>query len=479
MESKSGQAQTAPGNQITEGVIWKQLLLFFFPIVFGTFFQQLYNTADAIVVGKFVGKEALAAVGGASGTFMNLLVGFFVGLASGGTVIISQYYGGKRRTHLERSVHTAMMLSLVGGAAVMVIGLIGSGPVLRLLQTPAEVYDIALVYMRVYFLGIIPSLVYNMGSGILRAVGDSRRPMLFLILCCIVNIVLDVLFVAVFRMGVFGAALATALSQLVSAVLVTVTLMRAREDYRLDLRRLRLDKGILKRIVSIGLPAGIQSSMFSLSNLLIQSSVNSFGTAVMAGWTATGKIDAVYWMVLDAIGVAITTFVGQNFGAGKFDRIRGCVRSGFAISIISTALIVGALYVAGPLIFPLFTDDAEVLQLGVSYLKFMILGYGLHICNVVLPGAMRGTGESFLPTVVTAAGICGTRILWILFILPMRRDMIFLIWSYPISWAITSLMFIWYYTRAPWLARRKREVGFALTEKEEASLTRRHRGRAA
>ncbi|MGN0990479.1 MAG: MATE family efflux transporter, partial [Candidatus Ventricola sp.] len=283
-------------NGITEGVIWKQLLLFFFPIVLGTFFQQLYNTADAIIVGKAVGKEALAAVGGSTGTLINLLVGFFVGLASGASVIIAQLFGARRAQDVSRAVHTTMAMALSSGALLTVVGLLFSSTVLEWMGTPQEVMTYALPYLSIYFLGMIPQLVYNIGSGVLRAVGDSRRPMLFLICAALTNIVLDVILVLGLELGVRGAAIATVLSQVVSAVLILVSLCHAQPVYRLSFGKIRFHGDMLRRIVRIGLPAGLQSVMYSLSNLIIQASVNGFGTDVMAAWTAYGKIDGLYWM---------------------------------------------------------------------------------------------------------------------------------------------------------------------------------------
>ena len=307
-------------NGITEGIIWKQLLLFFFPIVLGTFFQQLYNTADAIIVGKVVGKEALAAVGGSTGTLINLLVGFFVGVASGASVIIAQLFGARKAEDVSRAVHTTIALALASGALLTVVGLFFSEDILRLMGTPEEVMAYAVPYLSIYFLGMIPQLIYNIGSGILRAVGDSRRPMLFLISAAMTNIVLDIILVLGLGMGVRGAAYATIASQMVSAVMILGSLHHAMPVYRLHFRKIRFHGNMLKRIVVIGLPAGLQSVMYSLSNIIIQASVNGFGTDVMAAWTAYGKIDGLFWMIISAFGVSITTFAGQNFGAHHYDR---------------------------------------------------------------------------------------------------------------------------------------------------------------
>ena len=350
-------------NQITEGVIWKQLLFFFFPILFGTFFQQLYNTTDAVIVGKFVGKEALAAVGGPAATLINLLIGFFTGLSSGATVIIAQYYGAEKDEDVKKTVHTAMALSIAGGAVIMALGILFSGAALRAMNTPDEVLSLSVVYMRVYFLGVIPSLVYNMGSGILRAVGDSKRPLYFLILSCFVNIVLDILFVTVLKMGVVGVAVATALSQVISALMVLAALMRTEDSYRLFVREIRFSPVLLHNIIRIGLPAGIQSTMYSASNLIIQSSINAFGTDTIAAWTAYGKVDGIFWMIMGAYGVSITTFAGQNFGAGKYDRIKKSVRICLGMAAFTSVLLSVIVLAGGRVFFGLFTDDPGVVSI--------------------------------------------------------------------------------------------------------------------
>ena len=299
-------------NQITEGVIWKQLLIFFFPILFGTFFQQLYNTADAMIVGHFVGKQALAAVGGTTGTLINLLIGFFTGLASGATVIIAQFYGAKKADKVHWAVHTSIAFSIAAGIGLMIVGIVFSRPMLQVMQTPADVIDYAVLYIRIFFAGTIANLLYNMGAGILRAIGDSKRPLYYLIICCFANIGLDLLFVAVFHMGVAGAALATILSQFLSAVLVLGALMRTKDMYRLEWKKLRIDGIMLKRIIRIGLPAGMESAMYSISNVIVQAGVNTLGTDSVAAWAAYGKVDGLFWMMVSALGISATTFIGQN-----------------------------------------------------------------------------------------------------------------------------------------------------------------------
>ena len=278
-------------NSMVTGVIWKQLLLFFFPIMLGSLFQQLYNTVDAIVVGKFVGTDALAAVGGSASNILNLLIGFFTGVSSGATVIISQYFGANDRDGVNRALHTAMLFALVGGAFIMVLGLVGTEFMLRLMDTPEDTIAGSALYLRIMFMGMVPNMVYNVGSAILRAMGDSKRPLYFLIVACLSNVVLDLVFVLVFKMGIAGVAIASILAQAISAVMVVMSLSAESMEYRFRFRQMRFEGDILSRTIRIGLPAGFQSIMYSLSNMLIQASVNRFGTDTVASWVVLGKVD--------------------------------------------------------------------------------------------------------------------------------------------------------------------------------------------
>ena len=451
MNSESKEVRSI--NQITEGVIWKQLLLFFFPILFGTFFQQLYNTADAVIVGNFVGKEALAAVGGSASTLINLLVGFFTGLSSGATVIISQYYGAQNHENVKKSVHTSIALSIVGGAVIMVLGIVFAEAALRAMNTPEDIIGSSLVYMRIYFLGVIPSMIYNMGAGILRAVGDSKRPLYYLITACLVNIVLDLFFVLVLHMGVAGAAIATILSQVVSAILVLFALMRATDSYKLYLKEIRFWPGILQGIIRIGLPAGLQSTMYSISNLIIQTSINSFGTDTIAAWTAYSKVDGIFWMIMGAYGVSITTFAGQNFGAGKYDRVRKSVRICMAMAAATSVFLSIVVLAGGQFFFNLFTNDASVVSIGLTMVRTIAPSYITYICIEILGGTARGCGDSIIPMLLTCFGVCVLRIVWILVAVPLRPDVITVAFSYPLTWMVTSIMFIIYYLRGNWLKR--------------------------
>lgn len=457
------------GNGITEGVIWKQLLIFFFPILFGTFFQQLYNTVDAVIVGRFVGKEALAAVGGSTGTLINLLVGFFVGLSSGATVIISQFYGGGREKRVSEAVHTAIAFSLACGVGLMVIGIAASPIALRAMGTPEDIMQYSLSYIRIYFLGIIPNLVYNMGAGILRAIGDSKRPLYYLMASCFTNIVLDLVLVVWLRLDVRGAAIATIVSQLVSAVLVVLQLLRTKDSYKLVIRKIRLNLFMVMRIVRIGLPAGLQSVMYSASNIIIQSSVNSLGTDTVAAWTAYSKIDSVYWMIISALGISITTFVGQNYGAGKLDRVKRGIYVCLGLSFLITAILSVTLYLGGGYIYLMFTADAAVIAKGMEILHFLVPAFATYVCIEVLSGALRGTGDCWIPMIMTAVGVCALRVLWILVAVPLKPDILTVVFSYPLTWSITSILFLVYFycfsslkkfnVPLPRLRRRRKHAG--------------------
>lgn len=351
--SAEQKVQKTKANGITEGSIFGQLLLFFFPILFGTFFQQLYNTADAVVVGRFVGKQALAAVGGTTSTLINLMVGFFVGLSSGATVVISQYYGAKKADKVHWAVHTSVAFSVIGGVLFMAVGLVGARWALTAMHTPEDVMDHAVTYIRIYFLGMVPNLLYNMGAGILRAVGDSRRPLYFLIGSCFVNIILDVVLVAVLRMGVAGAALATISSQLFSVILVILCLTRTQDMYKVEWRKIRIDSRMLQRIIRIGIPAGMQSVMYNISNIIIQAGVNNLGTDNVTAWATYGKVDGLYWMMINALGISVTTFVGQNYGARRMDRVRKGAGACMVIGVVLTAIVSTALYFWGYLFIEL------------------------------------------------------------------------------------------------------------------------------
>ena len=434
-------------NQITDGVICKQLLIFFFPIVFGTFFQQIYNTADTVVVGRFVGKEALAAVGGSASQIVNLIVGFFVGLCSGAGVVLSQFYGAQDKRNVKAALHTAFAFCIAAGVVLTAGGIILSRPLLLMMKTPADVVEESVLYLHIYFGGIVFNLVYNMGAGLLRSVGDSRRPLYVLIITCLLNILMDILLVVVFRMGVTGVALATVFCQAVSAVLVVWFLIRTREMYQLEPRSIRIHRNMLRMILHIGIPAGLESVMYNISNVLIQVFVNDLGTDTVAAWGTLGTIDALFWMVVNSFSIAITTFVGQNYGAGKFDRMRKSVKVCMAMSFGGAAIISVLLMASGSFIYSLFTTDQAVVAIGTHMLRFLLPCYSIYVVISILSGALRGAGKVLVPMLLTCGGVCLLRILWLFGAVPVYPGIDTIMLSYPVSWSITAVLFIIYYLK--------------------------------
>lgn len=434
-------------NQITEGVIWKQLLIFFFPIVIGTFFQQIYNTADSIVVGRFVGKEALAAVGGSVNQIVNLVVEVFVGLTSGASVIVAQFYGAKDKKNLNKTLHTSYAFGIVTGFVVAVVGLLVTNTVLELMKTPQELMADSRLYLHIYFCGMIFNIIYNMGASILRAVGDSRRPLYVLMVTCGLNIVLDILLVVIFRLGVMGVAIATVSCQGISSILVTAMLMKEHPLFQLKLREIRFYRVSLNSVLRIGIPAALEATMYTIANLIIQVFVNELGTDTVAAWGTFAKIDAVYWMVVNAFGISITTFVGQNYGAGKVKRMRKSVGICLGMSYAGAILVSGALYALADPLYRLFTTDENVVRIGVDMMHFLLPSYFMYVVIGILSGALRGAGRVLVPMLLTCGGVCLIRIVWMFGVFPGHPGINTIMLSYPVSWGITAVLFIIYYFR--------------------------------
>ena len=445
-------SEKSAARNITEGVIWKQLLSFFFPIVLGTFFQQMYNTVDTIIVGRFVGTQALAAVG-STGALISLLNGFFIGLSSGATVLISQCFGANDYRGVKKAMHTGIGLALVLGLIISFLGLCFGPQVLHWMKTPDDCLEGALIYARIFFSGAVASMIYNMGAGILRAMGDSKRPMIFLIITCFVNIFLDIFCVVVLKMGIAGAALATVLSQVISALLVLMVLLRMPEAYTLQLRRISIDPLLLKRILQVGVPAGLQFVTFDLANLLIQSGINSFGSATIAAFTAYAKADMLTWMVSGALGVAITTFVGQNYGAQKYDRIYKSVRICLGIGVVLIGSLSALVIVFRQFILGIFSADPEVIRLGAWLMLWVVPFNATFVPVEVLGGAMRGSGYSAVPTAITSVCVCIFRVLWLFTVVSRFHTLEVLMLCYPISWLLADSAFFVTYLRGRWLKK--------------------------
>lgn len=432
-------------NLMTEGVIWKQLVRFLFPILLGTLFQTLYNTADAVIVGNILGKEALAAVGGGTGVIINLLIGFFTGVASGATVIISQYYGAKRDELVRKAIHNACALALWGGIAMSVLGYIATDWLLRIIRTPEDVFPLASQYMHIYFAGTFIVVMYNIGAGIFQAFGDSDRPLYFLVVGCIVNIAMDLLLVGVFKMGVAGAALATVISQLIPLILVIVFMVRRDDCCKLVFREVRFNLDMLKRTLYIGLPSGLQSILYTVSNLMIVANINILGTDTVAAWSAYGRLDSLFWMFDGALGIAITTFVGQNYGAGLIKRSKQGVRSCFAIAFIISSILQVGLLLFSRYAYMLFVRDESVIQIGVKIMNIICPFYFVYVIVEILSGAIRGTGKTFIATMITVFGIIGFRTVWFSVVPHFFQGLDPIIICYPVTWIIAAIAFIIYY----------------------------------
>ncbi len=438
-------------DSITEGVIWKGLLRFFFPIMTGTLFLQLYNTVDAVIVGKLVGKEALAAVGGSPAIFVSLIIGLLVGISAGAGVVVSQFYGAKDPGETARTVHTSLILSVMGGIFLTVFGILLTPWVLKIMGTPRELMASSISYLNILLLGMIPMFIYNMGASILRAIGDAKRPLYILIAACLSNIVLDLVFVAYLKMGTDGAAWATVLCQIESALVVMILLATSKESIRFRFKELVLTPHIMGQIIRLGFPAGIQSTFYTLSNMIIQSSINSFGTDAIAAWAAYSKIDAIFWMVVNSVGVAATTFSGQNYGAKKYDRVRSTMKNALAIGIFFTLTCTFVFWFTGKSILYLFTSDPTVIAIGVRILHFLAPTWILYISIEVLSGVIRGAGDSFIPMVMTLVSVCLLRIVWIFCAVPFHRDILMPLASYPLTWSVTSALFWIYWFKGKWL----------------------------
>ena len=435
---------------MTEGSIWKNILLFSVPLILGNLLQQMYNTADSIIVGNFVGSNALAAVG-SSGSPIFLLIGFSQGIAVGAGVVVSQFLGARDRQGAHISVHTSLALATILGAILTVGGIAISRSLLTAMNTPAEVLEDAVTYMQLYFGGVLFSVVYNMAAGILNAAGNSRRSLLYLGCASGTNILLDLILIAGLKMGVAGAAIATDISQLVSCVLSLRFLMRVDADYRVTAREVRVDRKMAAKIIRVGLPTGIQNMVISLSNILVQASVNGYGAAAMAGFAAYMKVDGFNILPIMSFSMAATTFVGQNFGAGQIDRVKKALWVTMALSFVYTVITGTLLLLAQDPIMHLFTGDETVVAFGQQAMHYFCPFYWLLGILHGLAGTVRGTGKSVPPMVVLLVSLCLFRIVWIRFALSAFQgiDGVFIL--YPVSWALGAVLMILYTWRGNWL----------------------------
>lgn len=429
---------------MTQGNITRHIISFALPLLIGNVFQQLYNTVDTWVVGNYVSNEAFSAVG-TVGPIINMLIGFFMGLSSGTGVVISQYYGAKRYEEVHDTVHTAMVMTVIMGILFTGIGLGMTPYMLRLMNTPENVMPESTAYLTIYFSGILGLMVYNIGAGILRAVGDSQRPFYFLVVCAVMNTVLDLLLVLVFRMGVEGVALATVLSQSTSALLVIITLMKTDTCIKLRLRDLKINFAMLGKIFRVGIPAAIQMAITSFSNIFVQSYINFFGDNCMSGWTAYAKIDQLLFLPMQSIALASTTFVGQNLGCNQVERARKGVSRALLIAIISTVvLMIPVMAFASPVV-AFFNSKDEVVQIGTMLLHWLSPFYVLCCFNQIYSGALRGAGNSRAPMIIMLASFVAFRQVYLFVMARVWNEIIPIAMSYPAGWLLCSTLTAIYY----------------------------------
>ena len=436
-------------TDMTKGSVLGQLVMFSVPLLIGNIFQQLYNTVDSVVVGNFVGKEALAAVGSV-GPVVNMLIGFFNGFATGAGVIISRHYGAQQRENVHTAVQTTIAMTILMSVALSILGVVLTPALLRMMKTPEDVFAHASEYLQIYFAGLSGLLLYNMGAGILRAVGDTRRPLYFLIFSAVTNTVLDLLFVTVFHMGVAGVAIATILAQFASAVLVLVVLTRSQSDYRIDWRAVRMDRKMLGSICALGFPGAVQLAVTSFSNIFVQSYINRFGADCMAGWTSYNKIDSFALLPITTIALAATTFVGQNLGAGNHARAKQGTRTAIMLSEAVTLVLLVPLMLLSPQLISLFNQEPEVLRYGTLFMR-VISPFYLVICvNQVIAGSLRGAGDSRNGVIIMLGSFVVFRQIYLMITYKVWGTILPVALGYPAGWVVCSVLLLWYYCSGKW-----------------------------
>ena len=436
------------GN-LTEGVIWKQLLLFAIPLLIGNLFQQLYNTVDSVIVGNFAGNNALAAVG-TSGPLINMLVGFFIGLGSGATVLIARYFGAQNHQKLHDAIHTFACFTLIIGIFVTAIGVLLSPLILSWMKTPADVFDGATTYLRIYFLGTLAMLIYNSGSAILRALGNSKMPLYFLMVSSVVNIILDYVFVAMFHWDVAGVAWATLIANVVSSILVIYVLLYKTNACPLELKKIRIDGTILADMMKIGIPAGLQTFIVSVSNTMVMSHVNSFGASAISGFTSANKLDNFLGLPLQSFSIAITTFVGQNLGAEKPERIKKGILWSVGLSFICIIVLGAPAYLMAENCIRIFIDDADVIRIGAQMMRTVIPFYVFLIFHQVLSGAVRGAGYTTMPMISAVFSFTFLRQIFLNTFMPSVQDVSLVFWSYALTWGVSGIIMLCYTLFGPW-----------------------------
>lgn len=437
-------------TDMTTGSISKRMVSFAVPVFLGNLCQQLYNTVDSVIVGKFVGKQALAAVA-SSGNLIFMMTGFFMGLFIGAGIVIAQYFGARNYVKVRSAVHTDIAFALCCGVLLTLLGVFFTPTLLTWMRTPADVLDTSILYFRLYFLGSLATILYNAGMGILQAVGDSRSPLYYLVISSVVNVALDLLFVGAMDMGVAGAAVATVISQVVSAVLCIIKLTRSDGPYRLEIKRIGFDLPLLKKITSQGVPSGVQNSIIAIANVVVQSNINTFGSDAMAGCGSYSKVEGFVFLPITAFAMALTTFIGQNLGAGQFDRAKQGARIGILCSMAMAELIGVALFFLAPYAMRLFNDDPAVVAIGVRQSHIEALFFCFLAFAHGVSAVLRGAGRAQVPMYTMLGCWCILRVSYITLALKVWPDIATIFWAYPITWSVSCVVFLIYYLKADWV----------------------------
>lgn len=437
-------------NLMSEGVIWKKIVLFAMPLFLGNLFQQLYNTADSLIVGNFLGSNALAAVS-SSGNLIFLMVGFFNGIAIGAGVIIARYFGARDIESMQQAIHTTIAFGLVASIILTVLGVVLAPAILVMMDTPANVLPASITYFRIYFAGSLGLVMYNIFVGILQAVGDSKHPLYYLILSSIINIILDLVFIIGFHMGVGSAAFATILSQFLSAFFCLHRLTHTKEAYHVSFHQIRFHKGMLPLIIRYGLPSGIQNSIIAIANVVVQSNINAFGEMAMAGCGAYSKIEGFAFLPITSFTMALTTFVGQNLGAKEYDRTKQGARFGMICAMVLAELIGIVLFIFAPLLTSAFSQDASVIQFGTDRARTSALFYFLLAYSHSISAILRGSGKSMVPMVVMLIFWCVLRVSFLTILMNFIPSIQLVYWIYPITWFCSSVAFFYYYHHKDWI----------------------------
>ena len=442
-------------TRMTEGPIGRHIIAFAVPLFIGNLFQQLYNTADALIVGRLLGNDALAAVS-ATGTLIFLMISLFEGIAVGAGVVISRYFGAKETGKMQLAIHTNIAFNLVVSVVLTVIGTTLTPGILRLMGTPAEVMDLSVEYIRIYFAGSLSLIMYNVLRSIMQAVGDSKHPLVYLVISSLVNIFLDLLFIGVLKTGVGGAALATVISQFISVFLCLARLMRTKEEYRISIKKIGFDKEMLKLIIKYGLPSGLQNSVIAIANVVVQSNINAFGKMAVSGCGAYSKIEGFAFLPITSFNIALTTFVGQNLGAKEYDRAKKGAKFGIICTLLIAELIGVAIFLLAPYLIGAFTSEPDAIAFGVDKARICSLFFCLLAATHGFSAVLRGAGKAVVPMVAMLSFWCVIRVCFIKIMVPIFQTINVVNWVYPLTWCLSTIFLIIYYIKADWLHAFKR-----------------------